>query len=102
MRAVPPQTYRAAVRCLVTFDERANLQHIAVPTLCLAGERDPNAPAPVVARMAARIPGARFVCLTGVGHLANLEAPQAFAGAVIEFLDALARVPAAAAAENGT
>jgi 3-oxoadipate enol-lactonase len=100
MRAVPPQTYRAAVRCLVTFDERANLQHIAVPTLCLAGERDPNAPAPVMARMAARIPGARFVCLRGVGHLANLEAPQAFADAVGAFLEALAWVPATAAAES--
>ena len=29
MSAVPPETYRAAVRCLVTFDERANLGKIA-------------------------------------------------------------------------
>jgi pimeloyl-ACP methyl ester carboxylesterase len=93
MSAVPPQTYRAALRCLVTFDERAHLPRIGVPTLCLAGGRDPNAPARVMERMAARIPGARFVCLEGVGHLANLEAPQAFADAVIDFLSVCGRQP---------
>ena len=45
MSVVPADTYRAAVRCLVGFDERANLPKIAVPVLCLAGEKDPNAPA---------------------------------------------------------
>ena len=68
MSAVPAETYRAAVRCLVGFDERANLPKIAVPVLCLAGEKDPNAPAAGVERMAGKIPGARYVCLPGVGH----------------------------------
>jgi pimeloyl-ACP methyl ester carboxylesterase len=86
MSAVPETTYRAAVHCLLTFDERANLPNIRVPVLCLAGERDPNAPAAMMQRMAARIPGARHVCLAGVGHLPNLEAPQAFDAAVLEFL----------------
>jgi len=86
MSAVPADTYRAAVRCLVAFDERANLARIGVPALCLAGEADPNAPAPVVERMAGKIPGARYVCLPGVGHLPNLEAPAAFDAAVLDFL----------------
>jgi 3-oxoadipate enol-lactonase len=89
MSAVPPDTYRAAVRCLVTFDERANLAHIGVPTLCLACEQDPNVPAPVMERMAARIPGARFRCLPGLGHLPNLEAPEVFDAAMLEFLRGL-------------
>ena len=86
MSAVPAETYRAAVRCLVGFDERANLGAIAVPVLCLAGERDPNAPAVGVERMAGKIPGARFVCLPGVGHLPNLEAAAAFDAAILGFL----------------
>jgi 3-oxoadipate enol-lactonase len=86
MARVPTDTYRAAVRCLVTFDERANLGSIRVPVLCLACEKDPNAPAPVMERMAARIPGARYVCLPGLGHLPNLEAPAAFDAAVLGFL----------------
>ncbi len=86
MGAVPADTYRAAVRCLVGFDERANLARISIPVLCLAGEADPNAPPPVVERMAGKIPGARYVCLPSVGHLPNLEAPAAFDAAVLDFL----------------
>jgi len=86
MRRVPADTYRAAVRCLVSFDERANLSRIAVPVLCLAGEKDPNAPPRGMERMAGKIPGAKYVCLPGVGHLPNLEAPAAFDAAVLGFL----------------
>src|SRR5215470_4155722 len=86
MAATPASTYRAAVNCIVTFDERANLANIRVPVLCLAGEHDRNAPPPMMERMAAKIPGARYVCLAGVGHLPNLEAPQVFDAAVVDFL----------------
>jgi pimeloyl-ACP methyl ester carboxylesterase len=87
MTAVPADTYRAAVQCLVEFDERANLAKIGAPVLCLAGEKDPNAPAQVMERMAGKIPGAQYLCLPGVGHLPNLEAPAAFDAAVLAFLD---------------
>jgi 3-oxoadipate enol-lactonase len=88
MAGVPERTYRAAVRCLVTFDERANLAHIRVPVLCLAGEHDRNAPAAMMERMAAKIPGARYVCLAGIGHMPNLEAPRTFDAAILDFLAA--------------
>jgi 3-oxoadipate enol-lactonase len=86
MAATPASTYRAAVHCLVTFDERANLPSISIPVLCLAGEHDRNAPAKMMERMAAKIPGARYVCLAGLGHLPNLEAPDVFKAAVLGFL----------------
>jgi 3-oxoadipate enol-lactonase len=88
MANVNERTYRAAVRCLVAFDERANLARIAVPVLCLAGEHDRNAPAAMMERMAAKIPGARYVCLPGIGHMPNLEAPQQFDAAILDFLGA--------------
>ena len=84
----PESTYRAAVQCLVTFDERANLPAIKVPVLCLATEHDRNAPPPVLEKMAAKIPGARYVCLPGLGHMPNLEAPQAFDATIFNFLNA--------------
>jgi 3-oxoadipate enol-lactonase len=86
MSAVHPDTYRAAVRCLVGFDERGNLAAIRIPVLCLAGAHDRNAPAPMLARMAGKVPGASYHCLAAVGHLANLEAPAAFNAACLEFL----------------
>lgn len=87
--ATPPSTYRAAVRCLVNFDERANLTNIRIPVLCLAGEHDRNAPPVMMQRMTAKIPDARYVCLPGVGHQPNLEAPALFDAAVLEFLHAV-------------
>lgn len=89
MRRVPDSTYRAAIAALVTFDRRAALAEIAVPALVLAGENDRNAPPAMMERMAARIPGARYVCLPKAGHLANVEQPAAFDAALDAFLDAL-------------
>ena len=88
MSAISPRTYRAAVRCLVDFDERTNLGHIQVPVLCLVGGLDRNAPAPMMKRMAGKIPGAKYVCLPGLGHMPNLEAPQAYDAAILDFLRA--------------
>jgi len=84
--AVPEATYRAAVKCLVTFDERANLPNIRIPILCLAAELDRNAPPPVLEKMAGKIPGAYYLCLSGLGHMPNLEAPAAFDAAIFNFL----------------
>src|SRR5438046_2120871 len=57
MSRVPPETYRAALECLVAFDRRDALPRIAVPTLLIAGAADTTAPAAVMERMAAKIPG---------------------------------------------
>jgi 3-oxoadipate enol-lactonase len=86
MASTPASTYRAAVNCIVSFDERGNLPNIRIPVLCLAGEHDRNAPVPMMERMAAKIPGARYVVIPGVGHLPNVEAPRAFDAAIIDFL----------------
>ena len=86
MSDVAAETYRAAVECIVTFEQRSNLPKIRVPTLVLAGENDTNAPAPMMEKMASKIPGARYVCLAGLGHLANLEDPQAFDAALSDFI----------------
>ena len=86
MAATPASTYRAAIKCIVTFDERANLPNIGVPILCLVGEHDRNAPPPMMEWMAAKINGARYVCLRGAGHLPNVETPAAFNAAVLALL----------------
>jgi 3-oxoadipate enol-lactonase len=89
MAAVPEASYRAMMLALAGFDLRAALARVAVPTLVIAGEKDTNAPAPMMARMAEKIPGATYVCLEGVGHLAPLERPKAFNAVLHTFLDSL-------------
>ncbi|RYZ00613.1 MAG: alpha/beta hydrolase, partial [Comamonadaceae bacterium] len=83
---VPAATYRRALECLVTFDRRATLAHIRVPTLLLSGEFDRNAPSEVMRKMAAAIAHSTFIEMKGVGHLMNLEAPEDFDGLVLNFL----------------
>lgn len=87
MAAVPPATYRKAVQLLTTFDRRAQLPEIRVPTLLVAGSDDRTAPASVMERMAAKIPAAEFVMLAGCGHLGPMDQPEEFNEALREFLE---------------
>jgi pimeloyl-ACP methyl ester carboxylesterase len=89
MASAPAATYQACVEAIVTFEERANLAQITVPVLCLVGEFDKNAPPSMMERMAAKIPGATFTLLPGLGHLPNLENAAAFDAAVLGFLRGL-------------
>jgi 3-oxoadipate enol-lactonase len=89
MASVPEESYRAMMLALIGFDQRSTLKDISVPTLLLSGSRDNNAPAPMMAKTATFIPSAKYVELAGVGHLANLERPEAFDEALGRFLDSL-------------
>ena len=69
----------------VDFAER--LAEIAVPTLVVAGRKDPIAPALRVKRdVAGEIPGALFVELLNVGHNLPIEAPGDVAAAIERFV----------------
>lgn len=90
MGNVPEASYRAMMLALIGFDQRSTLKDISVPTLLLSGSKDNNAPAPMMAKTATYIPVAQYVELPGVGHLANLERPDAFDEALAGFLDSIA------------
>jgi 3-oxoadipate enol-lactonase len=86
MGQVPAATYRRVLECLVTFDRRASLAAITVPTLVIAGEHDPNSPPAAVKKLAAAIPRSTYLEMRGIGHLQNLEAPDEFDGLLLNFL----------------
>lgn len=92
MGRVPESTYRAALKAIAGFDRRASLPDIHVPTLLLAAEHDRTAPPDVMQRMAARIGNSEYHCLPQAGHIANVEAPEPFNAAVLDFLRR--RIPA--------
>jgi pimeloyl-ACP methyl ester carboxylesterase len=89
MSAVPPDTYRKAVHLLTTFDRRASLSAIRVPTLFVAGSDDRVAPPAIHEKMSRRVPGAKYVLLEGCGHLGPMDQPEEFNEAVSLFLDHL-------------
>lgn len=74
----------AAIRDMQLLEE---LPKVRAPTLAIAGARDLSTPFKEHgALIVGAIPGARAVHLDA-GHLACIEAPGAFAGAIIEFID---------------
>jgi len=86
MSQVNPSTYKRALEALVTFDRRANLANIHAPTLLIAGEHDRNAPPAVMKKMSQAIVGSTYFEMRGIGHLQNLEAPEDFDAAILNFL----------------
>jgi pimeloyl-ACP methyl ester carboxylesterase len=77
---------RPMLRAMAGADLREVLPTISVPTLLLYGDEDARSPRDDAERMHAAIPGSTLVVLPEVGHLANVEAPEAFNDAVRAFL----------------
>jgi pimeloyl-ACP methyl ester carboxylesterase len=82
----PKEVYQATLRCLTTFDRRADLPGITAPTLLIAGEHDPAAPPKTMQRMADAIPGSRLVTIAGAGHFVHIDKPAEFRAALLPFL----------------
>ncbi len=61
----------------------ADLPKLAVPLLAIHGDKDAAIPIASVREALARVPGARFEALAGLGHLAHEEA----AATVVEMID---------------
>ncbi|MDD3718700.1 MAG: alpha/beta hydrolase [Actinomycetota bacterium] len=81
-----PAGMRAMARSLAEADLRSVLPLIAVPTLLLYGELDERSPLHVARELNSLIPASRLVVIPGVGHLANVEAPETFNSSVRDFL----------------
>jgi pimeloyl-ACP methyl ester carboxylesterase len=70
-------------------DATALLGAITVPTLVVGGEEDVLTPPRTLRALAAGVSGARLVLLPEAGHASAWERPEAFADALLAFLDAL-------------
>jgi 3-oxoadipate enol-lactonase len=69
-------------------DSTPDLAGIDVPTLVITSDLDALVPTEQSLSMAAAIPGASTELIAGVGHLTNLEAPEAFNGALRRHVEA--------------
>ena len=67
-------------------DSRPDLARIACPTLVLVGDEDTLTPPEAARTMADGIAGATLVTIPAAGHLANIEQPQAFNRALVDWL----------------
>lgn len=64
-----------------------HLSQIKLPTLVIVGQRDTDDNHAVADLLTAKIPNARKVEIPAVGHMSNMEDPQAFNQAIREFFE---------------
>jgi pimeloyl-ACP methyl ester carboxylesterase len=82
----PESIAAAALGMAERPDSTPILSEIDVPTICVVGSEDPVTTPEAVRNMASLI-GADYVEIPGVGHLSNMEAPEAFNAALSDLLD---------------
>jgi pimeloyl-ACP methyl ester carboxylesterase len=81
-----PDALAALARSFAETDLRSVLPTIDVPTLVLHGDADTRSPLNVGQSLHTAIPGAQLVVLHDVGHVSNVQAPQAFNAEARRFL----------------
>ena len=87
MSRISPAGLEAAVRCLPEHDLAAELGRITTPAVVVVGEHDRETPPTYAKYLADHLARARLVVLPGVGHLSNLEAPDALNELLLDFLE---------------
>jgi 3-oxoadipate enol-lactonase len=84
--ALNAPAYLAALAAVIGFGDFPPWAGIDVPVQVMVGEHDSIAPPAHARAMAAAIPGARLAEIPGAGHVANIEAGQAFNAVLLQFL----------------
>jgi 3-oxoadipate enol-lactonase len=90
IRATPPKGYAGCCHAISALDLTDRISAISLPTLIVVGEEDQGTPVAASKVMHERIKGSELVIIPSAAHLANLEQPEAFTGAVTGFLSKVA------------
>lgn len=89
--AVPADTFHGACDALATLDIRDKLKSVSVPVLVLVGEQDEATPPAMARELAAGLPDARLVELSGLAHVPQLQDPEVFMKTIRPFIDEMPR-----------
>jgi 3-oxoadipate enol-lactonase/4-carboxymuconolactone decarboxylase len=87
--------YARCCEALAAYDLRDRLGSLTVPVVAVGGTHDVAAPVERQREIAAGVPGAEYLELDAVAHLAPLEAPHTVASVVAALADRVARGPIA-------
>ena len=80
-----PQGYANTCMAVADFDVSEQLDRITCPTLVIAGTEDLSTPVSVMQSVAKGISNATFIAVKGAAHLGNVEKPQEFKQAILNF-----------------
>jgi 3-oxoadipate enol-lactonase len=82
-----PAGYAATCAAIRDADLTETTRRLRLPTLAVVGDEDGATPPELVRETAALIPGSRFAVIPGAGHLPPVEAPEALARLIADFLE---------------
>lgn len=86
-----PETIASDLHAMTNrLDSTPSLSQIKCPTLVIVGELDRGTPPSAARFMVERIAGARLAVLSNAAHLSNMEQPDAFNAAVLNFVQEIA------------
>ena len=86
IRSTPPAGYAGCCRAISRHDLTHRLGAIKCPVQVIVGDQDVGTPVAVAQVIHDAIPGSELVIIPSASHLSNLEQPQAFNGALTNFL----------------
>ncbi len=86
MSQLHKHSYIKTLEATVRQDQPVDLRRIAVPTHFVVGEFDRLTPLPLAREMVAEVPQAELTMIPLAGHLSNIEQPEAFNRAVLDFV----------------
>ncbi|HWP86880.1 MAG TPA: alpha/beta fold hydrolase, partial [Burkholderiales bacterium] len=86
IRATPVAGFVGCCHAIPTINVTQRLKEIACPTLVIVGEQDPGTPVAMAREIHEAKPGSQLVIIPSAAHLSNIEQPQAFTAAMLEFL----------------
>ncbi len=84
----PVEGYCASAMAIQEMDQRETIRAITVPTHVVVGREDNATPVEAARLLHERIGGSRLTVLPQAAHLANVDQPEAFDAALLEFLQA--------------
>jgi 3-oxoadipate enol-lactonase len=87
LETTSPEGYAACCGAIRDMDQLDKIRSITKPVLVIAGRHDPATPPAMSELIADAIAGAKLVTLEAA-HLSNIEEPEAFDRAVLDFLTA--------------
>lgn len=79
--------YRGCAAALKELNYLKDLPNLKVPTLFIAGSEDKGAPPAVMKEMASAAAHGQYVEIPDAGHIINVNAPEAFSLAIMDFLE---------------
>jgi 3-oxoadipate enol-lactonase len=86
MMSTPVEGYLGCCAAVRDMDHREILKDIKVPTLIIAGSKDPATNVAAAEFIRDRIPGSKLA-IVDAAHIANVEVPEAYAKEVLGFLN---------------